>query len=46
VQLDDDLVGGLVQRVELQPATGVPGRAVEVAVRDAGGYQPLQPASQ
>ena len=31
-----------MQRVELQPAAGVPDRAVQLASRDAGGDQPLQ----
>jgi len=39
-------MGGLVQRVELQPAPGVPGRAVKLAVRDARVHQPLQPAGE
>ena len=46
VQPDDGLVGGLVQWVELQPAPGVPGSALERAVRHAGRDQPLQPAGE
>ena len=46
MQPDDGLVSGFVQRVELQPAPGVPGGALERAVRDAGRDQPLQPPGE
>jgi len=35
-------MGGFVQGIELQPAPGVPGRALQVALGDAGRHQPLQ----
>jgi hypothetical protein len=34
VQPDDGLMGGLVRRVELQPAARVPGRALQLAERE------------
>ena len=46
VQPDDRLVGGFVQRVELQPAAGVPGRPLQRALGDARRDQPLQPPGE
>ncbi len=46
VQPDDRLVGGFVQRIELQPAPRMPGRALQIALRGARRHQPLQPARE
>ena len=37
-------MGGLVQGIELQPAPGVPGGPLQIALRDARRHQPLEPA--
>jgi len=42
VQPDDRLMGGFVQGIELQPALGVAGRALQIALVDARRHQPLQ----